>query len=232
MFADLEKPLSQILDRQAAPYQAFWAMLAKFAAWHAPTQTLNSFVSQALRAAPEGQYYLAVWSAIEASFAHDLAEEDFDAALTSGIEYLRIQTIGSALRETGKESIIEGYLNLDSFELTAAQTARWAEVVPSQLFEPILMTLCSIDKSLEIDFAKWANTLYEIFGSNNLLLNNLQWIEIGLRATNGEEDAITKAMDTARQSHEQTPGTQRLAQLICCASTNLSPIDEPLSNSG
>lgn len=225
MFADLEKPPGQILDREAAPYQAFWAMLAKFAAWHAPSQRVKSFVSQALKSAPEGQYYLAVWTAGEALFAHDLAEEDFDAALTSGIEYLRIQTIGSALRETGKDAIIAGYGNLDSFELTAAQRAKWADAVPSQLFEPILMAVCSTNKGVEIDFNKWTNVLYRDFGSNDVLLKNLEWIEIGLRATDGDEDAIAKAKNTARQSNEQTSGTQRLAQLICCASTALSPID-------
>lgn len=225
MFANLEEPPAQILDRAAAPYHGFWAMLAVYAAWHAPYDRVKSFTAQALKATLEGQWYLAVWSARQALFANDLAKENFDAAFISGLEYLRIQAIGSILKENGQESIMMGFSSLDSFELTAVQQDRWAEVVPSLVFEPILSTLCSTDKSLEINFEKCRRTFCNVFGSKEVILKNLEWMEIGLRATNRDEDAIQRAKRAGQDPIEQTPGVQRLAQLICCASKALSPLD-------
>ncbi|MBI2230211.1 MAG: hypothetical protein HYU46_14075 [Deltaproteobacteria bacterium] len=155
----------------------------------------------------------------------DLAEESFDAALVSGLEYLRIQAIGSVLKEDGKESIMMGFADLDSFDLTQVLRDRWAEGVTSLVFEPILATVCSTDKPVEIDFDKWRRTLCDIFGSNDMILKNLEWMEIGLRATANDEDAIQKAKSTSQNPDEQTAGVQRLVQLICCASKGLSPAD-------
>ena len=200
-------------------------MLAVYAAWYGPHDRVKSFAAKALKVTSEGQWYLAAWSARQALFANDLAEENFDAALLSGLEYLRIQAIGSVLNEDGKESIMMGFADLDSFELTAVLRDRWAEGVPSFVFQPILATLCSTDKPLEIDFEKWRRTLCDVFASNDMILKNLEWMEIGLRATDGAEDAIRKAKSTGQNPAEQTFGVQRLAQLICCASKALPPLD-------
>jgi hypothetical protein len=223
MFANLEEPPTELLNRAVAPYPGFWAMLAVYAAWYAPHDRVKSVAARALKATSQGQWYLGVWSARQALFANELAKEDFDAALIAGLDYLRIQTIGSVLRGEGKDSIITGYGDLDSFELTRAQRDQWAEVVPSLVFEPILMTLCSIDKPVEIDLDKWRNTICNVIGPNDVLLKNLEWIDIGLRATNGDDIAILKAKNTARNPDEQA--SQRLAQAICCAARSLSPVD-------
>lgn len=225
VFANLEEPPLRALDQLGAPYQGFWAMLAKYAAWYAPNERVKSFAAQALKSTSEGQWYLAVWSARQALFASDLAQEDFDAALISGLEYLRIQTIGTVLREEGKESTIKGYGELDSFELSVEQRSKWAEATPSLVFEPIIMTLCSTDDPPEINFNNWSSILSNAFGSNDVILENLEWVEIGLRAANGDGNAIAKAKNAAQNLAEQTPGIQRLAQLICCASKGLSPSD-------
>jgi len=221
MFANLESP-TQPLEKSGAPYQGLWAMLAKYAAWHVPNERLKFFAAQALRSTFDGQWYLAVWSARQALFASNLAHEDFDAALISGLEYLRIQTIGSVLRDEGKESIIEGYGELDSLELSMEQRSKWAEATPSLVFEPILMTLCSTDKPVEINFKNWSSILSDAFSYNDAILKNLEWVEIGLRATNGDGDVIAKAKNAAQNLTEETPAIQRLAQLICCASNALS----------
>ena len=223
MFANLEEPPTGLLNRAAAPYPGFWAMLAVYAAWYAPHDRVMSFAAPALKVTPQGQWYLAVWSARQALFANELANKDFDASLIAGLDYLRIQTIGSVLKEEGKDSIIIGYGDLDSFELTAVQRDQWAEVVPSLVFEPILMTLCSIDKPVEINLDKWSSTLRDVIGPNDVLLKNLKWMDIGLRATNGDDAAISEAKNTAQKSDEQT--SQRLAQIICCAAKSLSPLD-------
>ena len=65
----------------------------------------------------------------------------------------------------------------------------------------------------------------DVFGSDSVALKNLEWIDIGLRATNGDEAATTEAKITAQRSDEQTPGARRLAQIICCASKALSTFD-------
>ena len=62
------------------------------------------------------------------------------------------------------------------------------------------MTLCSIDKPVEIDFEKWSRTLCDLFGPNDVILKNLEWMDIGLRATNGDEDAISEAKNTGSKS--------------------------------
>ena len=225
MFADLEEPSIEILNREAAPYQSFWAMLANYAAWYSPSERVKSFASQALRLAALGQCYLAVWSASQALFASDLAQEDFDAAFLSGLDYLRIQTIGSVLKQEGKESVMLGFEDLDSVQLSAAHRNEWEATVSSLVFEPILMTLCSTGKPLKINIEKWRSTLRDVFGFNGVSLKNLEWIDIGLRAMNGDEAATTEAKSTAQKSDEQTPGAQRLAQIICCASKALSSLD-------
>ena len=223
MFANLEEPPSYLLDRPAAPYPGFWAMLAVYAVWYAPYDRVKSFAAPALQVTPQGQWYLAVWSAWQALFANELAKEDFDAALIAGLQYLRIQTIGSVLKGEDKDSSIIEYCNLETFELTAVQRDQWAEVVPSLAFEPILMTLCSIDKPVEIKLDKWGSTLRDAIGPNDVLMKNLKWMDIGLRATNGDDVAISEAKNTAQKSDEQT--SQRLAQIICCAAKSLTPLD-------
>jgi hypothetical protein len=85
------------------------------------------------------------------------------------------------------------------------------------------MTLCSIDKPVEINLDKWSSTLRDLIGPNDVLLKNLKWMDIGLRATNGDDAAISEAKNTAQKSDEQT--SQRLAQIICCAAKSLSPLD-------
>jgi hypothetical protein len=225
MFANFEDPPLEALDQSGAPYQGFWAMLAKYAAWFAPSERVKSFAAQALKSTSEGQWYLAVWSGRQALFASELAQQDFDAALISGLQYLRIQTIGSVLREEDQKLIIEGYGDLDSFELSMEQRRQWAEATPSLVFEPILMTLCSTDEPPEIDFKNWSGILAEPFGYDDTILKNIEWMEIALRATNGNEDAIAKAKKAAQNLAAEAPGIQRLAQLICCASKALSISD-------
>ncbi len=223
MFANLEEPSAEFLDRAAAPYEAYWAMLAMYAAWYAPTVQVKSLAKPALRVTSEGQYYLAVWTTRQALFANNLANEDLDAALTSGLEYVRIQAIGSALREDGKESIMMGFADLDSFELTPVLRDRWVEIVPSLVFEPILMTLCSIDKPVKIDLDKWRSTVSDVLGPEHTLLKNLKWMDVGLKTTTGDEVAISEAKTIAQKSDEQSAG--RLAQIICCAAKALAPLD-------
>src|SRR4030095_13909443 len=91
------------------------------------------------------------------------------------------------------------------------------------VFETCLMTLCSTDTPVDINLDKWRSTLRDIFGSNNALSNNLKWMDVGLRATNGDDAAISEAKNTAQKSDEQI--SQRLAQIMCCAAQNLSPLD-------
>ena len=225
MFANLEDPSTELLNRAVAPYQGFWAMLAVYAAWYGPHHRVKSFAAKGLKATSDGQWYLAAWSARQALFASDLAEGNCDAALLSGLEYLKIQAIGSVLKEDGKEAIMMGFADLDSVELTPVIRDRWAEGVPSLVFEPILATLCSTDKPLEIDFEKWRREICDLFRSNEMILDNLEWIQIGLRATLGDEEAIKKAKNAGQNPAEQAPGIQRLAQLICCALKSLSPLD-------
>jgi hypothetical protein len=223
MFANLEDPQTELVNRTAAPYPGFWAMLAVYAAWYASYDRVKFFATRALKETPQGQWYLAVWSARQALFTNELAKKDFDTALVAGLDYLRIQTIGSVLRIDGKESTIIDYCDLDSFELTEIQRDQWAQVVPSLVFEPILMTLCSTDTPVDINLDKWRSTLRDIFGPNNALSNNLKWMDVGLRATNGDDAAISEAKNTAQKSDEQI--SQRLAQIMCCAAKNLSPLD-------
>jgi len=215
MFANLEDPPTEALDKAGAPYQGFWAMLAKYAAWYAPQARVKSFAAQALRSTSEGQWYLAVWSAREALFASGLADEDFDAALISGLDLVRIEMIGSAVKEEGKESIIQGYGNFDSLELSIDLRSKCAEVTPFRVFEPILMTLCSTDSPPQIDFNNWRSMLANTFGSHDVILKSLEWLEIGSRAATGDEDATAKAKDLAKNSTGVIPAVQRLAHLLC-----------------
>ena len=98
----------------------------------------------------------------------------------------------------------------------------WIELIPSQVFEPLLMTLASTDSQCQIDFNGWRDVLVRDLGSHDLIVNGLEWMEIGIRASQGSADAIAKAKDTALTASVTAPTTQRLAHIICCASKFLS----------
>src|SRR5438445_5073566 len=93
---------------------------------HMPKERVKSYADRALAVTPKGQWYLAVWIAREALFANDLAEKNFDAALNSGLEYVRSEVAASALREEGEERWdISGYGNFDSNELSPEVLNKW-----------------------------------------------------------------------------------------------------------
>lgn len=222
MFTNLEEPPINLSTQDAAPYPAFWAMLAVYSAWYAPYERVKSFAAWALKVTPQGQYYLAAWSAEQALFANELAAEHFDEALISGLEYLRIRAIGSILRKDKRESDLLGFVDLESVELTQALRDRWVESVPSLVLEPILMTLCSTDKPVEIELDNWRKVLYGTFGPNETVLKNLEWIDIGLRAMNGDDSAVS---ETRKASQSADPTAKRIAQVIFCFSKSFSPRD-------
>jgi hypothetical protein len=204
-------------------------MLAKYVAWDMPHERVKSLVKRALMPTPKGQWYLAVWTAHGALFTNYLATEDFDNALNSGLEYTRTQLVAADVLEQSEEppTTIE-YGNFDFEELGIKLRDKWIELVPSQVFEPLLMTLASTDPPCQIDFNRWHDVLVKNFGSHNSIVSGLEWMEIGTRASQGNADAIAKAKDTAMTASVTAPAAQRLAHVICCASKFL-PIKECIS---
>jgi tetratricopeptide (TPR) repeat protein len=228
MFADFEEPAVDLSDRPGAPYEGCWAMLAKYVAWDVPRERVTSLVERALMPTSKGQWYLAVWTAHGALFANDLAREDFDAALNSGLDYTRTQLLASNLREQSGDPLttIE-YGNFDFEKLGIELRDKWVESIP-WVFEPILMTLCSTDSLPQIDFNAWRDVLVRNLGTHEIILNSLDWMETGLRATRGDADATANAKKMASTAGATPPAIQRLAHIICCASKGLS-INECIS---
>ena len=229
MFADFDEPAVDLSNRPGAPYQGCWAMLAKYVAWDVPHEVVRSLVEQALMPTSKGQWYLAVWTAHGALFANDLAREDLDAALNSGLEYTRTQLLASNLREqSGDPFTTIEYANFDFKKLGIELRDKWVESIPWQVFEPILMTLCSTDSLPQIDFNAWRDVLVSNLGTHEIILNSLDWMETGFRATRGDADATANAKNMAGTAGATPPAIQRLAHIICCASKGLS-INECIS---
>ena len=225
MFADVEEPAIDLSDRPGAPYEGCSALLAKYVAWDAPHELVRSFVERALMPTPKGQWYLAVWTSHGALFANYLATEDFDNALKSGLEYTRALLLASGLRQqTGDPLTTIEYGNFDFEELGKELCDKWVESISWQVFEPILMTLCSKDSPPQIDFNVWRDVLTKTLGIQEIILNGLDWMEIGLHAMSGEMDAVARAKDLAWEASSIQTGLRRLAQIICCASKVLSPM--------
>lgn len=219
VFANLEEPPPAALDRPGVPYEGFWAMLAKYAAWYTSSAKIKSFAERSVTPTAEGQFYLSLWSARGALFANHLAEEDFDAALISGLDYVKIEVAGSAYRAAGKEAVLEGYVNFGNEELSPEFHNQWVEAIPFRVFEPILMTLCSAEKSPQINFNAWRQLLRKTLGTHDLIDKTLECLEIGLTR---DADATKKALSMAHKSPPVIPAMQRLGQLICCASKTLA----------
>ena len=99
---------------------------------------------------------------------------------------------------------------------------QWVEAIPFRVFEPILMTLGSADKSPQINFNAWRRVLTKTLGTHDLIYTTLECLEIGLRASAGDTDAIERAHSIARNSPPVIPAVQRLGQVICCASKTLA----------
>lgn len=222
MFANFDEPPSTALDRNGAPYEGLWAMLAKYAAWYASNTKVKSFTDRAVTPTTEGQCYLALWSANGALFANQLAEEDFEAALLTGLDYVKIETVGSAYSAAGKDAILQGYGNFSNEELSLEFQNQWVEAIPFRVFEPILMTLCSVDNLPQINFKAWREVLANRLGTHDLIGTTLECLEIGLRAAARDAEATKTAHNLARNSPPVIPALQRLGQLICCASKTLS----------
>lgn len=224
MFANFDDPPAGSQARAGAPYEGFWALLAKYGSWAIPRDQLRSYTDRGLAVTPQGQWYMSVLISWEARFANDLASVDLDSAVVSGINYVASQVLSSGLRKSrGDEPIEKLYGNFQDLlrQLSSNDLSKVADALPAHVLEPVLMTLCSLISPPDIDLAKWRQLFTDLFGPIDLLESALNWIEVGRKAATGDEDSILTAKHaTWNQAPIGTAG-QRFAPLICSSSNNI-----------
>lgn len=221
MFANFDDPPVGSQTRAGAPYEGFWSMLAKYASWSMPQDQFRSFTNRGLSVTSQGQWYLSVLISWEARFANDLASVDLDSALTSGINYVATQVRSSGLRKSrGDEPVENLYGNFQDplGQLSSSELSKVVEALSTMVLEPVLMTLCSVISPLDIDLAKWRKVFRDSFGQIELLDVALNWIEVGRKATAGDQNSILAAKHATWNQVPTDPVGQRFAHLICSSS--------------
>lgn len=230
-FGNIEDLPEELRVRSAAPYPLSWSMIAMYAARVGQRDIVEFCTRRAMRMKDEAQYYLAVLKAWEALFVIQLHDKDFDAALRSGVQYVRLSVLGFEFR-TLKNEVLETTeaINLESKfqELGSTGLNKWAEMVQSVVLEPLFMVLCSLEKPTEINFLSWSKYMEDTFGPENEIITIPPLFEIGMLAVFGDEMAIEKTKEHTRDISKLPENFRRFSFLVDSASRVL-PVNDILS---
>jgi tetratricopeptide (TPR) repeat protein len=230
-FANFDAPPDDLLNLPNAPYEGMWAQLGHFAAKEGNIKRAKKCLARALESNDGLHSIVGATLSSDLAFFCDLLDGKFRAALVSGIEHVRIISLGNHIassEQANSESTLVRTLDLDKdFDLYREQiTPDWINQIPPLAILPMVMSFSIAKRRPTLE--KCCSHLERMFGKIQLLADAVRWAEIGFRATVGSNEEATAYARSIVLNRDSLPEPLRLFPIAICAASKGVPLVEAL----
>jgi hypothetical protein len=221
-----DEPVDEFLAKPGAPYPMLKASLAEYAALVAQTNESRRLVRSA-RSRTAQQYFLTALQSADALFLANLLDGNLNAALSAGIGYARILSLGAAVLKDLKseQTVALEKIDLDRLlsENASAVIEKCRENVPAFVLAPLFAGTWASKDIPRPNLAIWRRQISDAFGASDRLSEAIGILEVGFRATVDEnEEDIRRIKQLTSYPIELHEHLRILPLVISCA---LNPAD-------